>query len=104
MNEFIQFRHKSTGVVAHYPAHYAEHPVFGDDLEIYVPEEYEEDKTVIETNHELPVDQRVQIVAVPLADLTKPELVALAEEHGLDTKGTKDELIERLATDNTKDN
>lgn len=65
---FKLFRHKSTGVIASYPEHYIEHPVFGDDLEEYVPEEYEEDKVVIEDNHELPVDQRTQIIATLLED------------------------------------
>lgn len=97
MSDFILFRHKSNGVVVSYPAHYADHPVFGDDLEVYNPEEYEEDKVVVETNHELPVDQRVQLVAIPLADMTKDELVQLAEEHGVDSKGTKAELIQRIA-------
>lgn len=60
---FQLFRHKSTGVVASYPEHYIDHPVFGDDLEVYYPEEYEEEKVVIEDNHELPVAQRAQVVA-----------------------------------------
>jgi hypothetical protein len=102
MTEFIAFRHKSTGVVAYYPEHYIDHPVFGYDLEVYKPEEYEEDKVVVE-GHDLPVDQRAVVVAVPLADMTKDELVSIADEHGLETKGTKAELIERLAADNTKE-
>lgn len=102
MNDFILFRHISNGVVASYPAHYADHPVFGSDLEIYVPEEYEEDKVVVDA-HELPVDQRGIIVATPLDELSKDELVAAAEKHGIDAKGTKAELIERLA-DNSKEN
>lgn len=100
---FKQFRHISNGVVAFYPEHYVDHPTIGPDIEEYNPEEYEEDKVVIETNHELPVDQRVQIVATPLDELKKDELVAVAEEHGLETTGTKAELIERIAADN-KDN
>jgi hypothetical protein len=34
---------------------------------------------------------------VPLDTLKKPELVKLAEAEGLDTSGTKAELIERLS-------
>lgn len=34
--------------------------------------------------------------AVPLADLTKPELVELAELTGVDTSGTKADLVDRL--------
>jgi hypothetical protein len=101
---FKLFRHKSTGVVASYPEHYADHPSFGDDLEEYSPEEFEEDKVVIETNHELPVDQRTQIVAVPLVELKKDELVESAEKRGLDTTGTKADLVERIADDNKDKN
>lgn len=102
MSEFIAFRHISNGVVAYYPAHFVDHPVFGPDLEVYVPEEYEEDKVVVE-DHELPVDQRGIIVATPLDQLSKDELVLAAEKHGLDSKGTKAELIERLAESNKEE-
>lgn len=59
MSNFVQFRHKSNGVIASYPEDYATHPVFGYDLERYYPEneEFEEDK-VVTSGHELPVDQR----------------------------------------------
>lgn len=69
MENFVLFRHKSNGVIASYPEHYAEHPVFGYDLERYNPdeEEYEEDKVVID-NHELPVEQRSIKTAKPVGD------------------------------------
>lgn len=101
---FKQFRHKSNGVVASYPEHYINHPKLGADLEEYNPEEYEEDKVVIEADHALPVDQRTQIVATPLDDLLKEDLVKAAEERGLDTTGTKAELIQRIADDNKEQN
>lgn len=101
---FKLFRHKSTGIVASYPEHYIDHPSFGDDLEEYNPEEFEEDKVVIEANHELPVDQRTQVVAVPLDELLKDELIEAAEKRGLDTTGTKAELTERIAADNKDKN
>jgi len=101
MSEFIQFIHKSNGVVATYPAHYADHPVFGFDLEVFDPSEYEVDKVDLE-DHNIPVDQRGQLVAVPLDELLKEELIDLAEREGLDTSGTKAELIERIA-DNAKE-
>lgn len=56
----MTFRHKSNGVIADYPEHFAKHPVFGPDLEVYTPEiagEYEEDKVVLDS-HEVPVEQR----------------------------------------------
>lgn len=66
--KFETFKSKSTGVIARYPAHYATHPVFGDDLELYVPgEETEEDKAVVES-HEIPVEQRVRRTAKAKAD------------------------------------
>lgn len=102
MTDFIAFRHKSNGVVAYYPEHYIDHPTFGPDLEVYNPEEYEVDKVVVE-NHELPVDQRISFVAVPLAEMSKDELVEAAESHGLDSKGTKAELIERIAESNKEE-
>lgn len=67
MTKFILFRHKSSGEVRSYPEHYADHPVFGPDLEVYSEElaaEHEEDKVVEET-HELPVEQRVRKVSTP---------------------------------------
>lgn len=100
---FVTFRHTETGVLTELPEDYADHPVFGAYLERYVPEEYEEDKVVVE-DHNLPVEQRAIVVATPLDELSKDELVAAAEKHGLDAKGTKAELIERLAADNTKEN
>lgn len=102
MSDFILFRHISSGIVTSYPAHYIDHPVFGYDLEVYVPEEYEEDKVVVDA-HELPVDQRGIIVATPLDELSKDELVEAAEKHGLDSKGTKAELIERIAESNKEE-
>lgn len=67
MNSFVTFRHKSTGVLADYPEHYENHPVFGSDLERYTPsDEYEEDKTVVET-HAVPVEQRITKTAKPVA-------------------------------------
>jgi hypothetical protein len=63
---FVTFRHISNGVIADYPEHYENHPVFGNDLERYEPsDEYEEEKVVSET-HELPVEQRVTFVATPV--------------------------------------
>lgn len=102
MNEFKAFRHISTGVIEHYPAHFANHPVFGPDLEEYLPGEYEVDKVALE-DHELPVDQRGVMVAVPLDEMSKDELVAAAESHGLDSKGTKADLIARLSDHNNKE-
>lgn len=60
--KFETFKSKSTGAIALYPAHYDTHPVFGDDLERYEPNEVEEDKTVVE-DHNIPVDQRVRRTA-----------------------------------------
>lgn len=57
--KFETFKSKSTGAITRYPAHYANHPVFGHDLEPYTPGETEEDKTVVET-HEVPAEQRVR--------------------------------------------
>jgi len=101
MSEFIQFRHISNGVVKSYPAHYADHPVFGYDLEIFDPTEFEVDKVDLE-DHTIPVDQRGQFVATPLDELLKDELVDLADRSGLDSSGTKAELISRIA-DNAKE-
>lgn len=66
--KFETFRSKSTGVVTRYPAHYADHPVYGDDLELFDPstEEYEEDKVVVQ-GKDVPVEQRAQIVAQPVS-------------------------------------
>lgn len=60
---FIQMRSKSTGVISMYPEHYLDHPVFGDDLELFDPaaeasDDVEVDKAVADT-HELPVEQRI---------------------------------------------
>lgn len=97
---FVAFRHKSNGVVAYYPEHFAGDPVLGADLELYNPDEveYEEDKVVIE-GHELPVEQRARIIATPLDELHVDELKDIAKEHGLPVSGTKAELIERIAND-----
>lgn len=65
MTKIIAMRWKSSGNIDYYPEDYLDHPQFGYDLEIYDPsEEYEEDKVVSE-GHELPVDQRITIVAKP---------------------------------------
>jgi hypothetical protein len=101
-NEFVPMRSKTTGVVTNYPRHYLQHPVFGDDLELYTPGEYEEDKVVIE-DHELPADQRVQIVAKPLDEFTVAELKGIAAEQDLATNGSKSDLIERIS-DNATNN
>ena len=83
MNDFILFRHKSNGVVARYPAHYADHPVFGDDLEEYDPEAYEEAKVVVE-DHALPVEQRATIISVPVKDEEKSEPILLGWDDAED--------------------
>jgi len=72
MSEFILFKHKSNGIIKSYPAHYQNHPVFGSDLEPYVPEEIEEEKVVIE-RHEIPVEQRIVKKAVKGDKNTKEE-------------------------------
>lgn len=66
---FVTFRHTETGVLTELPAHYADHPVFGEYLELYVPEdeEYEEEKVVIE-DHKLPLEQRISKTAQPKAN------------------------------------
>lgn len=97
MTEFVQFRHKSNGVVATYPEHYENHPVFGDDLERYTlgDPSFEEDKVDLE-DHNIPVDQRGQVVAVPLDELKVEDLREALRELGEPTSGNKDELIQRL--------
>lgn len=102
MTDFKLFRHKSNGVVASYPEDWIDHPQFGYDLEFYDPEGYEEDKVVVE-GHELPVEQRGQVIAKPLDDFTVPELQDIARGHGLETGGKKDELIARINDYNAKD-
>lgn len=68
MIKLLAFRHKSDGTIAHYPAHYATHPVFGHTIEVYDPNcEYEEDKVVVGGN-ELPVEQRGKVVATEVVD------------------------------------
>lgn len=81
-NEFMLFRHISNGVVASYPAHYADHPVFGSDLEPYDPDdvEYEELKVVVE-DHALPVEQRGTIISVPVEDEEESEPILLGWEE-----------------------
>lgn len=104
-NEFVLMRHIGNGVVASYPRHYLDHPVFGSDLELYTDEiadEYEEDKVVIE-GHQLPVDQRVQIIAKPLSDFSHDELKGIAGERGLKTSGSKSDLIGRIEDDNEEE-
>jgi hypothetical protein len=97
---FVLFRHKSTGVVASYPEHYATHPVFGPDLELFDNTgEYEEDKVVV-GGHETPVEMRAQVVAVKLEDLNVTELKDILNERGLSTSGNKQELIDRIVADN----
>lgn len=87
-NEFTLFRHISNGVVASYPAHYADHPVFGFDLEPYDPDdvEYEELKVVVE-DHALPVEQRGTIISVPVEDEEESEPILL----GWDEEDNKEE-------------
>lgn len=87
-NEFKLFRHISNGVVASYPAHYDEHPVFGFDLEPYDPDnvEYEELKVVVE-DHALPVEQRGTIISVPVEDEEDSEPILL----GWDEEDNKEE-------------
>lgn len=79
-NEFILFRHISNGAVRAYPKHYDDHPVFGFDLEPYDPDnvEYEELKVVVE-DHALPVDQRGNIISVPVDDEEKSEVTLLGD-------------------------
>lgn len=63
---FKTFRNKDTGVEAQYPAHYENHPIFGELLELVDPaaeeeleeDELEEDKVVVDDSHQLPVEQR----------------------------------------------
>lgn len=62
MEAFKQFKVKETGEIVTYPAHFADHPVFGLNLEPYNGE-CEVDKVVVE-GHELPVEQRIARVAV----------------------------------------
>lgn len=42
-------------------------------------------------------------VEIDLSKLKKAELVTLAEERGLDTSGTKEELIQRIVEDDTEE-
>lgn len=97
---FVPFRNIESGVVYYYPEHFADDPILSAGLELYDPEaeEYEEDKVVLE-NHEIPADQRTHIVATPLGELKKDELIDKAEERGLPTSGTKAELAKAIADD-----
>lgn len=61
MADFKQFLNTDTGEVVTYPAHFGDHPVFGQNL-VPVDEEIETDKVVV-AGHELPVDQRVSYFA-----------------------------------------
>lgn len=104
MTNFVTFRHISNGALADYPADYIDHPVFGYDLELYVPEEYEEDKVII-AGHELPTEQRTQVYATTrYDDMHVDELKEELKSAGLSTSGNKAELIERLSADNTETN
>ena len=64
--KFVMTKSKSTGKIVMYPEHYLNHPVFGNDLELYDAElesqAVEVDK-VVDENHELPVEQRATLVA-----------------------------------------
>lgn len=71
MSEFKQFKVKDTGEVVTYPAHFAEHPVFGVNIEPY-NDEHEVDKVVVE-GHELPVEQRVARFVVDEDVTDKPK-------------------------------
>lgn len=104
MDNFVTFRHKSNGIVASYPAHYATHPTIGPDLELYVPgdDEYEEDKVVVAGN-ELPVEQRAVVVSTPYKEKTNDELKQLLRARDLPVSGNHDELVARL-TENNEDN
>lgn len=79
---FKLFKHKSSGVVASYPEHYADHPVFGADLELLV-EETEVDK-VVSDDHSLPLEQRITYMAEP----------GEASEDDFDEWATDDEEID----------
>lgn len=71
--DFKTFRNKDTGIEAKYPAHYVDHPVFGDLLELVDEdnrEEYEVDKVVLDDSHELPVEQRTATRSTPVSDET----------------------------------
>jgi hypothetical protein len=46
---------------------------------------------------EAPVEEAVAEEAIDLSSLTKAELVALANERGVSSKGTKAKLVERLS-------
>ena len=64
MSKFRQFRVTDTGEIVTYPEHFANHPVFGLNIEPYDgDDEYEVDKVVVQ-GHELPVEQRVSLFAV----------------------------------------
>lgn len=66
MTEFTKFRVIGTDEVVTYPAHFADHPVFGLNLELF-DAEIEVDKVVTE-GHELPVEQRASYFAVDVED------------------------------------
>lgn len=71
MSNFKQFRVKDTGEIVTYPAHFADHPVFGLNIEPY-NDECEVDKVVVE-GHELPVEQRVARFVVDDEVADKPK-------------------------------
>ena len=54
------FKVKDTGEIVSYPEHFANHPVFGQNLEL-IDGEIEVDKVVVD-DHELPVEQRISYV------------------------------------------
>lgn len=66
------FRFKDSGKVVNLPDHYANHPVIGKRIEVYSPDDFEEDKVVV-AGHELPVDQRAVIMAEPVIELDEWE-------------------------------
>lgn len=69
MSELKKFVVQGTGEVVSYPPHFADHPVFGLNLEPYDEEEVDK---VVTAGHELPVEQRVSFVAKPTeADKTE---------------------------------
>lgn len=77
MANLREFKVKDTGEIVTYPAHFADHPVFGLNIEPY-DGECEVDKVVVE-GHELPVEQRTA-------------LVVRADESATDTKINKEKV------------
>lgn len=104
MSNFVEYRWKESGIVQSLPAHFAEHPIYGPQLEVYNADdaEYEEDKVVI-AGHATPVEQRAVTVARPLDDMNVEELKTILRGRGLSTSGNKEELHARIAEDNHTD-